>query len=181
MSGKKKYIIDTILCGFYMAVLLLLSYCILNALSFHFEFGEYAPIPCVFFGLLSGIVVYSNEREQAIIKWVISVLFYFVVGYVFEFMGILFSKNMILFMTGEPYFAGRGGWNISIVGIAGLLMALIGNLAGVILSGKAKIRKADRFFWTMQKIVLPILCLAMMVFVVYGHIAGAQITIPEGS
>lgn len=180
MSEEKRYIIDTIICGFYMAVLLLLSYCILNALSFHFEFGEYAPIPCIFFGLLSGIVVYSNEREQAIIKWVISVLFCGVLQFVFKHMGLMYSKELILFFTGEPYFAGRGGWNISIVGIAGLLMALIGNLAGVILSGKAKIRKADKFFCVMQKIVLPILCLAMMAFVVYGHIAGAHMTISEG-
>lgn len=80
MSGKKKAIIDVLLCGLYMAVLRMPTIFLIGYAEYKWlrdSTGIFLLVFPAFFSVISGYALISERMWQATVKWVVSLLLSF--------------------------------------------------------------------------------------------------------
>lgn len=171
MSEKTKDIIDTLLCGFYMAVFcvptIYLTVGIVKYLNWNGALTFVCPIVC---GVFSGIAIVSDSKKKAGLKWLTSVPLsagaFFAIG----------NTDLLMRMYNaiDPlYYAEYGAPSMgeAFSGAAVLYMVLlavfVGNIVGLSCSGIELTRKGENVLAVLQKIVCPILCVIIVGITVY--------------
>lgn len=160
-----KDVLDIILCGFYMAVFCVVPHFMLTGLL------RGAGIAVLFFGfvvaalcgMLSGFAVLSDRRVRACIKWAVSAPFS--IGIFYFLINTSFVLRLERALNAAPYSNGDG---IAIMLLLGSILAAvgIGNIIGVVFSGRQPSAKAERVEAVVQRVVCPVSCAVMVVLVV---------------
>lgn len=162
MSEKKKDIIDTLLCGLYMAVFCVPTIYLTIGLVKYFDWNGALTIICpIVCGMLSGIAIFSDSKKKAGLKWLASIPLS--TGAFFAISNTDLVKR--LYNAIDPsYYAEYGALSMgeafsgAAVLYMGLLAVLIGNIIGLSCSGIKLTPKSENVFAVLQKIVCPILC-----------------------
>lgn len=182
MSEKARDIIDTLLCGLYMAVFcvptIYLTIGIVKYLDWNGALTFVCPIVC---GILSGTAIFSDSKKKAGLKWLtsapLSVGGFFVIG----------NTDLVkrMYNAIDPlYYAEYGALSMgeafsgAAVLYLGLLAVFIGNIIGLSCCGIELTRKGENVLAVLQKIVCPILCVVIVGVTVYLLCALPQLPPP---
>lgn len=165
MSEKTRDILDTLLCGFYMAVFCVVPIFLLTG------FLRGIGIAALFFGFvvaiisgaLSGAAVFSDRIAKAGIKWAVSVPFS--IGVFYFLVNTKFILRMERVLNAADYSNGDG-LGVMLLFVSILAAVGIGNLIGVSYSGKQLPREMGNAFAVLKKVVCPVSCAVMVTLVV---------------
>lgn len=171
MSEKTKDIIDTLLCGLYMAVFCVPTIYLTIGLAKYFDWNSVLTITCpIVCGALSGIAIFSDSKKKAGLKWLASIPLSAGIFFAISNTDLLLRMHNAI----DPsYYAEYGALSMgeAFSGAAVLYMVLlavlIGNIIGLCCSGIKLSLKGENAFAAFQKIVCPILCAVIMGVLVY--------------
>lgn len=179
MSEKTRDILDTLLCGLYMAVFFAPIAFLSAGMTYDVNYIVPVIILCIFCGALSGTTAFSDTKTKAVWKWFVSLGFSALMFKVFINTNILLKIYVAIdpsycYQYGEPSASANLGLTIAVVTIA--LSVLTGNIIGVSCSGTKLTQKGENTFAVLQKIVCPILCAVITGVTIYLLFALPQVT-----
>lgn len=161
-----KDVLDIILCGFFMAVFCVVPFFMLTGLLRGTGIAVliFGFVVAAFCGMLSGFAVLSDRRAKACIKWAVSAPFS--IG-IFNFLiNTSFVPRLERALNAAPYSHGDG---IALMLLLGSMLAAvgIGNIIGVVFSGRQLSAKAERVEAVLQRVICPVSCAVTVVLVIF--------------
>ena len=181
MSEKTKDIIDTLLCGLYMAVFcvptIYLSIGSAKIFAWNTILTILLPILC---GTLSAIAIYSERKTKSGIKWAVSVPISIAL-----ILGIGNTDLLMrIYKAVDPlYYSEYGGTSSMGEAFSGaavmflvLLAVFVGNIVGFGCSGIKFSTNTENVLAALRRYICPILCIFIVGIIIFLFCTLPQIT-----